>query len=121
MTSAANTTVIRDLIANILANTTDPFHVAHFKMIERLSLLLTPKAIRAFPGPSDFEAIAQYLREAAEIMDDWSEAIGFQVADNSPYQTDPNDFRAVFSGAVTDAAYACTSTADRMRDDREAA
>jgi hypothetical protein len=99
----------------------NPLQTAHAKLIERLAQLVIPRAIRTFPSPSDFEAVAQYIREAAEIMDDWSEAIGFQVADNSPFSTDPRDFAGVVTDGVSNAAYACTSVADRMRDEREAA
>lgn len=101
--------------------TPNPFAEAHAKLLERLALLIPPKAIRIFPGPSDFEAARDYLRELAEILDDTVEAIGFQIEDNSPYRVDVNSFNAVMSGAVTDAAYECERIGEMMRDDREAA
>lgn len=99
----------------------NPFEAAKLKLIERLALLVVPKPIRIFPGPSDFEAARDVLREAAEIFDDWIAAVGHQVADNSPYSVDARSFDKVASGAVADALYECENISERLIEDREAA
>lgn len=99
----------------------NPFEIEKARLLERIALIVAPKAIRIFPTPDDFMAARDFLRELAEVIDDTIEAIGFEVADNSPYNVDQNSFNAVMSGAVADAAYECERIGERMIEDRDAA
>ena len=101
--------------------TQNPFEAARAKLIERLSLLVVPKPIRIFPGPSDFQNARDLLRETAEIFDDYVHAIGSEVENNSPYPIDLRSFDAVASCAISDAAYECDAIAEKLQDEREAA
>lgn len=99
----------------------NPLREAHAKLIERLALIAPPKAIRIFPSPGDFEAIRDYLRELAEVIDDTVAAIGFEVADNSPYNVDSRSFDAVMTMAIDSPVFECERICERLQDDREAA
>lgn len=101
--------------------TQNPFEAEKARLIERLALIVAPKAIRIFPSPDDFMAARDFLRELAEVIDDTIEAIGFEISDNSPYATDPADFNACMSDAVCNATSACESIAERMSEDRRTA
>ena len=103
------------------ANTQNPLEQAKARLIERLQLLVCPRAIRVFPHPSDFVAVGDLLRETAEIFDDYVRFIGGEVQDNSPYHVDERSFDAVASGAVTDAIYECHNVGERMIEDRSEA
>ena len=106
-------------MSTILSTTQNPFEAARAKLIERLSLLVVPKPIRIFPGPSDFQTVRDLLRETAEIFDDYVAAIGGEVEANSPYNVDSRSFDAVASCAIADAAWACEHIAERLIEDRE--
>jgi hypothetical protein len=99
----------------------NPIESARAKLIERLSLLVTPRPIRVFPGPSDFQAIAGCIKEAAEIFDDYIAALGREIEDNAPYEVDARAFDKVATSAVGDAVYVCETVAERLIEDREAA
>lgn len=110
-------------MSSTTADTSNPFVAAIDRAIERLTVLkaCAPKPIRIFPGPSDFLEAGRFLKETAEIFDDYVADIGFEVADNSPFPIDERAFDHVASGAVTDATYACETVADRLIDERRVA
>ena len=91
------------------------------ELIERLQLLVMPKAIRVFPGPSDFIAVAETIRDVSELFNDFVRAFGDEVECNSPYHVDSADFEGVFTDSSSNAIYACEAIAERMQDEKEAA
>ena len=99
----------------------NPFQQNLARLIERLGLLVAPKNPGSFWTPSDFESVGEHLKEACDLFDDFVEGIGFQVADNSYFTVDARDFADTCSNGACDAIYACTSIAERMRDERDAA
>lgn len=98
----------------------NPFEVARSHLIRRVIELVPPKPIRVFPGPSDFEAVRDLIKESAEIFDDYIRAIGSEVEDNTPFRFDSRSFDACASRAFTDAIYECDNIAEQMRDARDA-
>jgi hypothetical protein len=99
----------------------NPFEQAKAKLIERLGLLVMPKPIRVFPGPSDFLEAGRALRDVAELFNDYVRAIGDEVENNSPFHVDSRSFDNVVTDAISDCAYTAESIAERLQDEREAA
>jgi hypothetical protein len=89
--------------ADIALSTTsskNPFETARRKLIAGLLKIKAPASYPAFPTPSDHEAVAAHIREAAAIFDEWLAAIGSEVRDNAASPIDANLFAGSFLGAV---------------------
>jgi hypothetical protein len=99
-----------------------PFEIARLALIERLSAMTAPRGFVAFPHPSDFDVVASHIREAAAIFDEWLEAIGAEVRDNSSADIDNDLFLDAFSRAVDgNETFACEEAGNVLRDERRAA
>jgi hypothetical protein len=70
-----------------------PLKVAHAAMLAGLGRLVVP-VIPVFPEPVDFEAVAEHMRDVAEIVDDYMTAIGDHVAENASVKIDLSLFAA---------------------------
>jgi len=100
----------------------NPFEAARLTLIQKLLRMKAPKALGAFPHPSDFVAIANHLRIAAGIFDEYLEEFGFQVADNAPCNVDARLFTGAFRGAIEgNATFEIEEVAEAIRDGRRAA
>lgn len=100
----------------------NPFESARLKLIQALLSMKAPKPISTFPIPCEFNSVADHLREAATIFDEWLGAIGHQVADNASHNVDMRVFEGAFTGAIDgNATYEIENVAERMMEDRHAA
>jgi len=79
---------------------TSPFETARRKLIASLLAMKAPGAYPNYPIPSDHEGIANHIREAAKIFDEWLSAVGHQVRDNTTTDIDDNLFNGSFTGAI---------------------
>jgi len=97
--------------------TKNPFETARRKLIAALSAMTAPAAYPAYPSPSDHEAIADHIREAAQIFDDWLAAVGSEVRDNAVTAIDRHMFSGSFTGAIDgNETYACTEQGEALRE-----
>ena len=78
----------------------NPFEAARLKLVQAILLMKAPAAYPSFPIPADHEGIAEHIREAARIFDDWLAAVGSQVRDNAVTSIDVNLFAGSFTGAI---------------------
>ena len=93
----------------------NPFEVARSHLIRRILELQVPNAVRTFPSPAEFKAVADHVRQAAAIFDEWLAAIGHEVRDNASIEIDADVFDGAFVGAVDgNATYACDNAADAL-------
>jgi hypothetical protein len=110
--------------ADIALSTTaskNPFETARRKLIAALLKIKAPASYPAFPTPSDHEAVAAHIREAAAIFDEWLAAIGSEVRDNASSQIDANLFAGSFLGAIDgNETWACQNEALQLSDERRA-
>lgn len=65
---------------------------AYHGMIEKLKAVAVPRGFSVFPVPSQFAAVADFMRETAGIIDEMYAAIGHEVADNSTVRVDMTVF-----------------------------
>jgi hypothetical protein len=71
--------------------TQNPFKAARLALIQRLLALPVPEAIGD---------VADHLKDAANIFDQWLYAVGSGVADSVPADVDMRSFQGAFLGAV---------------------
>jgi hypothetical protein len=98
----------------------NPFETARLALIKRLLEMKAPKDYPIYPRNGDHQTIADHIRDAANIFDEWLYAIGREVADNSTNSVDMRLFTAAFLGAVDGNATYETETAG-LQHGREAA
>lgn len=84
----------------ITTKPSNPFETARLALIKRLLTLKAPAAYPNFPSPADHEGIAQHIRDAAQIFDEWLAAIGAEVRDNATTSISAGLFAGSFTGAV---------------------
>jgi hypothetical protein len=103
-------------------NSQNPFEAAKARLIERISnALIPPKAYSLFPKPDEHETIAEHIREAASLFDEWLAAIGNEFADNAAYDNDTRRFKEAFTDAIDGNATWCLEReAAVMREERAA-
>lgn len=99
----------------------NPFEVARSHLIRRILELPVPRNPGSFWMADDFELMAEHIKEAATLFDEWLQRVAFQVSDNSPHSVDERSFDDVFVTGADSAIYECSNVAERMRDDRRAA
>lgn len=78
----------------------NPFETARLALIQRLLMWKVAKPFGSFATPSDFEAVAADIRDAAIMFDEWLAAIGSEVRDNAVTSVDSRMFAGSFTGAV---------------------
>lgn len=101
--------------------TTNPFEQAKAKLIERLALVVCPKAYRVFPSPADHLNVAQHMRDVAEVIDDWFSFIGDEIAENAVTKVDRRCFEAVVTCAIDgNATYCAEREAEALSEGRAA-
>jgi hypothetical protein len=104
------------------SSTTNPFEAALGRVIERLQLVVVPKAYRVFPSPDDHLSVRDHVRDVVAILDDWLSEIGDELADNAVSTVDLSCFKDAFLGAVDgNATFAFEQEADALIDGRRAA
>ena len=95
----------------------NPFETARRKLIAALLAMKAPSAYPSFPQPSDHEAVADHIRDAAVIFDDWLSAVGSEVRDNAVTAIDRHLFSGSFTGAIDgNETGACTAQGLALRD-----
>lgn len=95
----------------------NPFEAARLKLIQALLAMKAPAGYPNFPSPSDHEGIANHIREAAGIFDDWLAAIGAEVRDNATTSVSAGLFAGSFTGAVDgNETWACESQGEALRE-----
>jgi hypothetical protein len=105
-----------------LASPSNPFETARLALIKRLLEMKAPKAFVSFPQPGDFQVIADHVRDASAIFDEWIASIGFQVADNAPNDVDMRVFEDTFTAAIEgNATHEIEQVAELMIENRRAA
>jgi len=99
-----------------------PFETARLALIARLSAMTAPRGFVSFPHPTDFEVVADHIREAAAIFDEWLAAIGAEVRDNSNCHVSTDLFAGSFTAAVDgNETWACEEAGCSLRDNRRVA
>lgn len=99
----------------------NPFAVAHSHLIRRLLEMKVPKGISLrTPRRGEFEEIADFIRELANVCDECLYAVGAEVADNAARAIDMRLFTGAFLGAVEgNAAYeAATALSSEFDEER---
>ncbi len=100
----------------------NPFEAARLALIQKLLRLQVPKALSSYPIPSDFVELANHVREASAIFDEWIETIGFQVEQNAPCNVDQRAFCGAYTGAIEgNATFEIEEVGEAIREGREAA
>jgi len=83
------------------APSANPFERARLALIARLLKERAPGAISLRrPRLSEFEAVADHIRDMANIFDEWLREIGSEVADNAHEAVDMRQFTGTFLAAV---------------------
>ncbi|WP_407146297.1 hypothetical protein [Bradyrhizobium sp. ORS 86] len=95
----------------------NPFEVARSALIKRLVDIEVPRELSLRTRPLEFSALADHIREAANIFDEWLFAIGTEVADNANRTVDLRLFTGAFLGAVDGNATYATETAPFASDE----
>lgn len=90
--------------APLPARSSNPFEAARLKLIAGPLALKAPAAYPSYPLPSDHEGVLSHLREVVAIVDEWHNALGFQLSDNAVTAVDMRSFEGAFSGAIEDNA-----------------
>lgn len=99
-----------------------PFETARLALIDRLTAMTAPRGFATFPHPSDFIVVADHIREAAAIFDEWLSEIGHQVRTSAPCNIDKDLFVDAFSCAVEgNEVFVCGDVGETMLDERRAA
>lgn len=97
----------------------NPFEAARLKLIAALLAMKAPSAYPAFPYPSDHESVAEHIREAASIFDEWLAAVGAQVRDNASEHISSDLFSGSFTAAIDgNETYACEMAGVSVREER---
>lgn len=78
----------------------NPFEAMRLALIKRLLEMRAPKAYPSFPSPGHHEGVAQHIRDAALIFDEWLAAVGHEVRDNATTSISAGLFSGSFTGAV---------------------
>jgi hypothetical protein len=78
----------------------NPFEIARAHLIRRLIDAEVPRALPVRPHSSCFDAVADHIKDFANIFDEWLTAVGEEIADNSHNNVDMNLFRDAFLCAV---------------------
>src|SRR6266436_8203145 len=89
-----------DLAVTPILRSQNPFEAARLKLISALLAMKPPSAYPSFPAPSDHAGVADHLREAASIFDDWLAAVGHQVRDNATTYVSAELFSGSFTAAI---------------------
>jgi hypothetical protein len=98
-----------------------PFETARLALIKRLLEMKAPRSFVAFPHPTDFEVVADHIREAAAIFDEWLAAIGAEVRDNTNCHVSTDLFAGSFSAAIDgNETWACEESALSLQGMRRA-
>lgn len=99
----------------------NPFEAARLKLIASLLAMKAPSALPSFPQPTDHARVADHLREAAAIFDEWLAAVGHQVRENATTYVDANLFNGSFTGAIDgNETWACEQAGLEVRAQRAA-
>jgi hypothetical protein len=97
----------------------NPFEAARLKLIAALLAMKAPAAFPSFPSPYDHAGVADHLREAAAIFDDWLAAVGHQVRDNAVTYVSADLFSGSFTAAIDgNETYAVEQQAEFLVDER---
>jgi len=97
----------------------NPIEAARLALIKRLLELKAPKAYPSFPSPGHHEGVAQHIRDAALIFDEWLAAVGHEVRDNSTVGIHFGLFAGSFTGAIDgNETGAVEEAAEALREDR---
>jgi hypothetical protein len=100
----------------------NPFEAARLALIDRLAALQAPRGLATFPLPADFRHLADHIREAAGLFDEWLAVIGHQVNVSAPGGVDMRVFEDAFSAAVEgNATFVVEQVAEDMIENRRAA
>lgn len=78
----------------------NPFETARLALIKKLLAMSAPGSFSIFPYPSEFTSVADHVREATRIFDEWLAAIGHELSDNSNCNIDIDLFRSAYTDAV---------------------
>ena len=103
----------------------NPFETARLALIKRLLEMKALVAMPSFPTPGHHLSVAEHIRAAAAIFDEWLAAVGHEVRDNATVTIDADVFEGAFAGAVDgNATYMCETAAsalfENLRDARRA-
>lgn len=96
----------------------NPFETARLALIKRLLEMKAPVALPVFPTPGHFEGVAEHIRAAAAIFDEWLAAVGHEVRDNATVSIDAGDFEGAAAAAIDNATFACQNAAEALIDSR---
>src|SRR5216684_2478892 len=110
-----------DLAVTPILRSNNPFEAARLKLIASLLAMKAPAAYPSFPVPSDHAGVADHLREAAIIFDEWLATVGHQIRDNASNDVDERVFEGAFTGAIEgNATWEVEKAAETLLDERNA-
>jgi hypothetical protein len=89
-----------DLAVTPILRSNNPFEAARLKLIASLLAMKAPAAYPSFPAPSDHVGVADHMREAAAIFDDWLASVGSEVRDNATTYVSADLFSGSFTAAI---------------------
>ncbi len=98
----------------------NPFEAARSHLIRRLLDLTVPAELSPRARPAQLAALADHIREAADIFDEWLAAIGGEVAETASRRLDMSVFAGAFRGAVEGNATYVAETAAYASDEEAA-
>jgi hypothetical protein len=97
----------------------NPFETARLALVRKILEMRAPPAMPTFPSPHNHLAVADHLRQAAAIFDEWLLAVGHEVRDNATIAIDADTFEGVFASAIDgNALYACEQASEALIDSR---
>lgn len=96
--------------ATIVSN---PLKAAKTRLVSDFLALFAP-AYPMHPAPSDHESVAEHIREALNIFNEYLAAVGSEVRDNAVTAVDVNLFSGTLQAA--DEIYACEQQAEALRE-----
>lgn len=91
-----------------------PFEAARQSLIDKLQALKAPRGFSIFPHPSEFSTVADHVREATRIFDEWLASIGHEIADNSTCRVDTDVFLTAFTDATDNARWECERASEAL-------
>ncbi|QPF81629.1 hypothetical protein IC762_17535 [Bradyrhizobium genosp. L] len=97
----------------------NPFEAARSALIRRLVEMEVPRELSLRPRRDEFAHLADHIRDAANLFDEWLFAIGAEVAENANRAVDLRLFSGAFLGAVDGNATHATETAPYAFDSDE--
>jgi hypothetical protein len=98
-----------------------PIETARQRLVTNLLAMKVPSALSTFPHPVDFRSLADHMREAAAIVDDYFAVIGLHIADNATTDVDMRAFEGVVTGSIEgNATHYCDCEAEALTEARDA-